>query len=337
MKILIDIGHPAHVHYFKNFINIMIKRNHEFLIIAKNRNITHQLLDYYGIEYINRNDYPNSLIGKLFRIPITDLFMVIKSLYFKPDIMIGFSGTNISHAGFLLRIPSIILDDTDHAYLAHLSYKLFATKIITPKSFKKNFGKKHIKINTYSELFYLHKKYFKPKNEVLKLLNLKNNEDYVILRFVSWNASHDKGVKYLSNSEKKEIINYLNKKIKVFISSEYELDPEFKSYELKINPALIHDALYYSKFYIGEGGTTASEAAILGVPSIYINVLKMGYIDDEIKAGLLYQTINLRKIYKLIDNLLLANKNKYAIRAKKLLKDKIDPTDYLIKFIENYN
>ena len=39
MKILIDINHPAHVHYFKNFIKIMEKKGHEFLIISRNKEI----------------------------------------------------------------------------------------------------------------------------------------------------------------------------------------------------------------------------------------------------------------------------------------------------------
>lgn len=32
MKILIDINHPAHVHYFRNFIKLMVDKKREFLI-----------------------------------------------------------------------------------------------------------------------------------------------------------------------------------------------------------------------------------------------------------------------------------------------------------------
>ncbi|MFW5804449.1 MAG: DUF354 domain-containing protein, partial [bacterium] len=35
MKILIDIGHPAHVHYFKNFITKMSQKGHSFIVIAR--------------------------------------------------------------------------------------------------------------------------------------------------------------------------------------------------------------------------------------------------------------------------------------------------------------
>jgi len=47
MKILIDINHPAHVHYFKNIIKIMEKKGHEFLIISRNKEIEHYLLKKY--------------------------------------------------------------------------------------------------------------------------------------------------------------------------------------------------------------------------------------------------------------------------------------------------
>ena len=49
MRIFIDIGHPAHVHYFKNFIQIMNKNNHKILIVARNKEITHELLNFYEI------------------------------------------------------------------------------------------------------------------------------------------------------------------------------------------------------------------------------------------------------------------------------------------------
>jgi len=54
MKILIDIGHPAHIHYFRNFIKIMEQKEHSFLIIAKNLNISYKLLRHYNIPFINK-------------------------------------------------------------------------------------------------------------------------------------------------------------------------------------------------------------------------------------------------------------------------------------------
>ena len=38
--------------------------------------------------------------------------------------------------------------------------------------------------------------------------------------------------------------------------------------------------MYYAQMYVGEGATMASEAAILGTPSVYINPLILGYLNE---------------------------------------------------------
>lgn len=336
MKVLIDIGHPAHVHYFRNFIKIMEQKGHAFLIIAKNRNITYELLEHYQISYVKRKDYPSSLIGKLINIPITDLFVIKHARKFKPDVMIGFSGTHIAHAGKVLNIPSVVIDDTEHATLAHWSYKPFASTILTPKCFYKDLGHKQIFFDSYTELFYLHKNYFKPNKKVLDLLNLGEDEDFAIVRFVAWNASHDVKEEGFSNKGKINLINYLSKKMKVFISSEGEMPAVLKTHQFSIPSEFMHDALFYAKLYVGEGGTTASESAVLGTPAIYMNNLSMGYINDEKNAGLLFQTTDYDEIIEHIDNVFSVGKQVFNKKLERLINNKIDPTAFLVWFIEAY-
>jgi len=88
MRIVIDIGHPAHVHYFRNFIKIMESQGHEFLVFARNREVVYELLDYYSIKFIRRGKGDDSRIGKLFYMFFTSSFMFFRSLFFKPDIFI---------------------------------------------------------------------------------------------------------------------------------------------------------------------------------------------------------------------------------------------------------
>ena len=56
MKILIDIGHPAHVHYFKNFIKIMNKKGHETLVVARNRDCIFELLKFENIQMLRKKN-----------------------------------------------------------------------------------------------------------------------------------------------------------------------------------------------------------------------------------------------------------------------------------------
>ena len=66
MKIFIDIGHPAHVHYFRYTINKLKNDGHNIFITARRKDVTHQLLDNYNIPYTSRGIGSNSLIGKFF-------------------------------------------------------------------------------------------------------------------------------------------------------------------------------------------------------------------------------------------------------------------------------
>ena len=51
MRILIDILHPAHVHFFRNFHGEMTGRGHELLITARDKDRSVELLERYGLPY----------------------------------------------------------------------------------------------------------------------------------------------------------------------------------------------------------------------------------------------------------------------------------------------
>ena len=51
MKVLIDIGHPAHVHFFKHPMRILLDHGHEILVTSRVKEIAIELLDELGIEH----------------------------------------------------------------------------------------------------------------------------------------------------------------------------------------------------------------------------------------------------------------------------------------------
>ncbi len=337
MKILIDLGHPAHVHYFKNFIALMQMKGHKFLITARNKEITFDLLKNLKIPFYNRGKGGTNIFRKVIYIPKADLFIYRKALKFKPDIFLSFSSTYAAHVSKLYGKPHITLDDTEHAKFELLMYPPFTDTILNPSCFNKKLGSKQIFFNSFIELLYLHNHYFTPNPKVLELLGIKQNEEYAVVRFVSWNASHDIAQKGLTNDEKIDLVNSLATRIKVFVSSEGKLPAVLEKYKFAIPPEYMHDALAFSCIYVGEGGTTASEAALLGIPAVYINNLSMGYIEEEKKAGLLFQSTNTQQIKEYIESIFILNKQKvFKDRLIKLLEKKINPTSFLVWFIENY-
>jgi len=339
MKILIDINHPAHVHYFRYFIEKMTVKGHEIVITARDKEITFELLDTYGIEYYSRGKGCKTLLGKLLNIPIADYKIFVAARKFNPDIFISFASTYAAHVSKILRKPHIAFDDTEHAIWEFLMYSPFSDVLLTPKYFTKELGNKQIRFDSLMELLYLHHRYFLPNINVFKDLGLKENEEYAILRFVSWEASHDIGQHGLSVENKIQIVNRLiEHNVKVFISSESELPVELEKYHFNIPSNKFHNALYYAMIYIGEGGTTASEAAILGTPVIYVNTLEMGYIEAEKKAGLILQTCDISKIDSKIKKICLNKETRRVFLDKRnnFLEDKIDLTAFLVWFIENF-
>ena len=220
MKILIDINHPGHVHYFKNTIKYLKENSHEIIIVAREREFVQDLLSSYGIPFINRGKGKNSLLGKVFYLIKADLQYLRIVLKFKPDLLLSFSTPYIHQVGSLLGIPSIALNDTEHTDKIHskLTYP-FSSNIVTPKCYQNDLGNKQIRINSFIENLYLHRQYFKPDESIIKELQLNKNDEFVILRFVSWNAHHDVGQLGLDINTKRGLINLLKKKYKIFISS----------------------------------------------------------------------------------------------------------------------
>src|SRR4030065_2233793 len=145
MKVLIDIGHPAHVHYFRNFIKIMEGKGHKFFVSARDKEVTQSLLNHYQIEYTSRGKGRTGLIGKLFYLIEADYKLFKSAKKIKPDLSLSFGSAYGAQVSKLLGIPHIAFDDTEHAKIEHLMYVPFTKCILTPDSFKRNFGNKHIR------------------------------------------------------------------------------------------------------------------------------------------------------------------------------------------------
>ena len=137
MNILIDICHPAHVHYFRNIIKIMEKKGYEFLIIARDRNCIIDLLRYYNVPFISRGKGRKSVIGKLIY-ALKAYFIIFKSsIKFKPDMFISQGGVYTAPIAFVNRKPHISTEDTENAIISHSISKLFQSLFLMPSCFAK--------------------------------------------------------------------------------------------------------------------------------------------------------------------------------------------------------
>jgi predicted glycosyltransferase len=227
----------------------------------------------------------------------------------------------------------MIFDDTEHSTLEIAMYKPFANRIFTPSCFTKDLGRKQVRYPSYHELAYLHPSRFTPNPEVLTELGLHVGEKFFVVRFVSWSAGHDIGQCGLSLADKARLVQLLAKHGRVLITAEGELPEPLKQYGISLSPGKIHDLLSFAHMYVGEGGTMATESAVLGVPSILINPLRAGNFDELVERyGLLRQCSDIEEAYAAIERLL-ENEGLIKVwkeRRSKLLQEKVDASEFLI-------
>lgn len=337
MRIIIDIGHPGHVHLFKNLAKELIRKNHSVLFTCREKEFEVQLLNEYGFRFISFGKHYQSKAGKIWGLFWFNLKMIKVSYRFKPDLYLSHGSIYAAQTSWLFGKPHISMEDSGNMEQIRL-YKPFTKVILTPDVLDRELGSRQVRYSGYHEIAYLHEKYFHTDKEILKDIGIKDNEKFCVLRFVSWKATHDYGQKGLTKIQKIELVKILENKFRVFITSEVDLPAELESYQLKIRPSQIHNLIALAEIVISEGATVASEAGVLGTPSIYINSIIRSYNEDQEKYGTVINYRNgeqlLTKIFDLISDKDL--KSKVGSNRSKLMANKINVTDFLIWFVENY-
>jgi uncharacterized protein len=345
MNILFDINHPGQVHLFRNSIKELEYRNHKVVVTIKNIPSAIELLKHYQIEYIYLGEKSDKLWGKGFNQLKYDLklWKILKS--YKIDLAIG-SSITVDHASFFCRTKSLHFSDDDPdvvPFVVKYAHP-FTDNILCPDCLDfPEHKEKVIQYSGYHELAYLHPKRFKPDPSVLSKLNLIEEEPFFILRFNVFKAHHDVGNHGLSLAQKLLIIDELKQKGRIFITTEREIEPELKKYQLRIPPEDIHSLLSFSSLFIGDSQTMTSEAAVLGIPSIRCNTFagRISYLEEEEKRYDLTYAFLPNNFDLLLVQLrtLLSNhalKNEWQTKRRKMLEDKIDVTAFMVWFFENY-
>ena len=338
MRAIFIINTPADVYTWENLIRHMVTSGNHVKILARNYGCTIWLLDKYGFEYRSFKPIKSKYI-KFLEI-FNHVFCCVKAASrFRPDAILGF-GFDAALSAAILRKPCIVFIDTEPLPLQHFITKIFATIILTPSCFLKNFGGKQVRIPSFKELAYLHPDYFQPDLSVYDELCISKEQKFVILRFNAFDAFHDIHRKGFSLSDKQKLVQELGKHAKVFISAEGTIPPELQDYKLQIPYDRIHHAIYYSQLLVCDTGTMATEAAVLGTPAVVClsNAHEFGnFIELEQKYGLIYCFQEPQGAIRMALDLIQREDLKKAWMEKRsaLLMTKINATKFFVDLVEN--
>lgn len=278
MKIWIDITNSPHIIFFSDIIDRLKSENHQIVITSRNLSNTRELLNLKGWDYHEISNHPGaSSIKKILYYPIR-IFKLYKYLIDKNiDISISHSSFHAPFASWLLKIPSIYLNDNEHAKGNYISF-YFANKILLPESLKKiSLDKNWHKYSSIS--FYPGIKESMYLSDFKLSYNKNNNSIY--LRPEPWTAQYYKGKKFFFDN----LIISLSEKYKVYILPRgdeqkiYYSHSKFSSISLVRKSMSLKDIFNDCCLFIGAGGTMTREFAVLGMPTISIYQEKLLEVD----------------------------------------------------------
>lgn len=342
MRILFQLGHPAHFHLFKNTIADLQRDGHETYILIRKKDILEDLLKESGMPYVN-------ILPSGKKSAITLMLRLWRVFWYtithRVDILVG-STPEVAQVAWLLHRRSVIMAEDDASIVPQFikAVKPFVDNYLSPISC--NNGVLEPATTHYEgfhKLAYLHPNRFSPDPSIVDKY-FPHDEPYFLLRFAQLNAYHDLSANAHGITDKiaLRLIEILSPHGKIYITSERELSPELERYRLSINPLDIHHIMAFATLYIGDSQSMAVEAAMLGTPSIRFNDFagKIGVLEELEKK---YQlTIGIPsdeplRLYKTVEELVSNNNLRgiYHDRRDKMLEEKIDVTTFFTQFIEN--
>lgn len=345
MNILIDIGHPGHVHLLHWVVEELKRHGHTLFYSVRNIPIAKRLMEYYGMTpYIDLGDKKDSLLGKAQTILQQDI--QIANFVRKNHIDLGLSsGLVLSHVSKISHMKSFVFDDDDDI-VEPLSVKFehpMSNVVFTPDCIQRKTKHAVYYAGTH-ELAYLHPNRFKPNPNVLQHAGIQEGERFFIMRFVALKGHHDVGQQGLTLEQKQSLVELLKPHGRVIITSERAIEPEFEPYRLPVPPEEIHSLMAYSFMFLGDSQTMTSEAAVLGIPALKCNTFA-GRLSVpnmlEQKYGLCYAYLPTQfdEMYHHIEQLLTRDpedlKNEWQAKRQRMLNDMIDPTEFFVNYIEN--
>ena len=333
MTILFDVGHPAHVHLFKNLIFHFKKKGYKVIVTSRQKDVTTYLLDHYKIRHIVLSKAKSGILGGLYEFleRTIKIIQLHKKHHF--DVAIGTS-VSIGYLSLFFAVKSYVFTDNDDLFspqFVFLAYP-FATKIVNPDCIKPIFFKnKRILYPSYQKLAYLHPDNFEPNRKVLGKYKLKPYQ-YVIVRLSALKAYHDKNA--ISLSSYIEQIKKTNKGLAFIISQENS--------DLHVfDPIDFHDLLYFCKLLITDSHSLSTEAACLARPAVLYSNFKNKIsnsleLEKKFKMIKIFQKGKEKEMFKQITKLINSNvpqlNNKWGTKQVFLLKQKEDFNRWMINF-----
>jgi len=331
MRLLFDVLHPAHVHFFRHLAETAMAEGGEVLFSARAKDVTLDLLRHHDLPHEELTGIGGGMVGLAKELAVRTAKLAVRARRFKPDLMLGIMGPVIAPLGRVMRVPSWVFYDTETAKLTNQYVYPLCSRLYLPDAYMGPAPRKAIRYPGYHELAYLHPSRFTVDAGVRAEAGL-SDEPFAVVRIVSWEASHDVGDTGFSDPV--AFVKWLSSRIRVVVSGERGVPDGIKQWALTLPPWRIHHLLGEASLYVGEGATMAAEAAILGTPAVFVHTARLGYmVELEERYGLLWNTPSQDKARQhasgVLDDLDAAGAD-WARKRGAMLDERIDVGEWLV-------
>jgi predicted glycosyltransferase len=341
MNVLIDISHPAHVHFYRHLRQRLIDAGAEVLVVAREKDVTLQLLEAFEIPHLTSGRSGHrGWGGQLGELISRDAFLVRHGRHFRPDVVLTRNPSGVQAARLLRAIGVFDTDDGRSVGVHYRAAAPFAHLITAPDCLPESFGRKERKYPSYKSLAYLHPNVFEPSEEALADLGVRPGERISVLRLVAHDASHDRRAAGIDATARRRIMELLSSHGRVFVSCEGHVPSDVAEHVLPTRPEHLHSVLAAASIVVGDSQTIATEAALVGTPAVRISTwskVASHLAELELRYGLVsnFAPPQIDEALARIEALLSdsATQEHWSSARARVLEDKIDLTAWYFDLV----
>ena len=341
MKIWFDILTPKQYLFFEYFVQ-KLRKQHKIISTSRKYEQVNGIEKFGSINpiIVGKHGGKNNL-NKLLASLDRSKLLTKKIEKWSPNLLISFCSPEASRVAYGLGIPHIAFSDSPHAKAVMRLSLPYTTKLlipwIIPKQDFDGFGidyKNIIKYRTIDAgvIIKNYKKNKKKKLEDKKIILIRPEESEA-----AYITKKSKTVKII-----KKIVEDFPDEKKIVLSRYKDQSKNLKkifgnNISLLSKPINGKELLNNIDCFVGSGGTMTAESALLGVPTISLNVVPNRIEDFLVKKRIIVRSENpnriSREIQQILNNPQIVKKKKE--KAQKLVASFEDPYQVLLKTMKS--
>lgn len=272
MRVLFDIVHPAHVHFYRHLHALLRDEGHETLIVARDKEVTLQLLDAFAMPHEwTGHAGAKTTLARAAELVTRDVALTRWARRFRPDVVLTRNPAGV-HAGRAVGAWTVYDSVDGRAAGVHFQLGAPLAHVITsPNWLDEDYGPRHRRYRGPKELAYLHPSRFRPDPGIRAELGAGEGQPLFVLRFVANDAVHDAHTVGLDAAQRAGLVRRLQEVGNVVISSEEPLPADLEPFRYRLGPERIHHVLAAADSFVGDSGSMAAEAGVLGTPALRLS------------------------------------------------------------------